>query len=193
MEAAPARDDDSSSDVPLEWPEIPASKPHYSGNDLWEHMMNPIVRDFMPIRKIIPILFVVTLLIPSASFAEKLDFVTKNGKFFTSEGEIPAGCIARLRTELNGDNSVAAVYLNRTSLRGCIDANTPYPESNEDEISYEIDGPAGENTYRISVCESVDGSMGRYCDKIIVQFANRSYATPEGRLNVLSLEKLGEW
>ena len=155
--------------------------------------MNSIARNCIPLHISISALFVTTLVIPSISFAEKLDYGMKEGKFFTSEGEIPAGCIAQLRTELNGDNSVAAVYLNRTSLRGCIDANSPFPGGNEDEISYEIDGPAGENTYRITVCESVDGSMGRYCDKIIVQFANRSYATPEGRLNVLSLEKLGEW
>jgi hypothetical protein len=130
---------------------------------------------------------------PSVSFAEKLDYVLKNGKFFTSEGEIPAGCLARLKAGLNGDNPVAALYLNRNSFRGCIAANSPYPGGNEDEISYQIDGPAGENAYRITVCESVDGSMGRYCDNILVQFSNRSYATKEGDLNVLSLEKLGEW
>ena len=155
--------------------------------------MNSIARNFIPVHTTISILLVITLVIPSISFAEKLDYVLKEGKFFTSEGEIPAGCIAQLRTELNGDNSVAAVYLNRTSLRGCIDANSPYPGGNEDEISYQIDGPAGENTYRITVCESVDGSMGRYCDNILLRFANRSYSTPEGSLNVLSLEKLGEW
>ena len=155
--------------------------------------MNSIARNFIPVHIAILILFVTTLVIPSISFAEKLDYVMKEGKFFTSEGEIPAGCIAQLRTELNGDNSVAAVYLNRASLRGCIDANSPYPGGNEDEISYQIDGQAGENAYRITVCEIVHGSMGRYCDNILVQFSNRSYATKEGDLNVLSLEKLGEW
>lgn len=154
--------------------------------------MNLIVRNFTPVQKIFSVLFVAAM-IPSTSFADKPDYVLKDGKFFTSEGEIPAGCIAQLRTELNGDNSVAAVYLNRTSLRGCIDANYPYPGGNEDGISYHVDGPAGENTYRITMCESVDGSMGRYCDNILLRFANRSYATPEGSLNVLSLEKLGEW
>jgi hypothetical protein len=155
--------------------------------------MNSIARNFIPVHIAISILFVTTLVIPSISFAEKLDYVMKEGKFFTSEGEIPAGCIAQLRTELNGDNSVAAVYLNRASLRGCIDANSPYPGGNEDGISYHVDGLAGENTYRITVCESIDGSMGSYCDNILIRFANRPYATPEGSLNVLSLEKLGEW
>ena len=155
--------------------------------------MNSIARNFIPVHIAIPILLVATLLIPSASFAEKLDYALKDGQFYTSEGEIPAGCFARLKTELNGDNAVAAVYLNRTGLRGCIDSNDPYPGGNEDEISYQIDGQAGENAYRITVCEIVHGSMGRYCDNILVQFSNRSYATKEGDLNVLSLEKLGEW
>ena len=155
--------------------------------------MNLIVSNFTPVQKIFSVLFVAALVIPSTSFADKLDYVLKDGKFFTSEGEIPAGCIAQLKTELNGDNSVAAVYLNRTSLRGCIDANYPYPGGNEDGISYHVDGLAGENTYRITVCEIVHGSMGRYCDNILVEFRNRSYVKPEGSLNILSLEKLGEW
>lgn len=148
---------------------------------------------FMPDHKIISIVVLATLAVPATSLAEKPDYALKDGKFFTSEGEIPAGCFAQLKSELNGDDSVAAVYLNRTRLRGCIDANYPYPGGNEEEISYQVDGLAGENTYRITVCEIVHGSMGRYCDNILVEFRNRSYFTPEGSLNILSLEKLGEW
>ena len=145
------------------------------------------------IVNILSVAFITALAIPATSFAEKLDYVVKDGKFFTSEGEVPAGCFAQLKTELNGDNSVTAIYLNRTSLRGCINANYPYPGGNKDEISYRVDGSAGEDRYRITVCEIVHGSMGRSCDNILVEFRNRSYVTPEGSLSILSLEKLGEW
>ena len=115
-------------------------------------------------------------------------------KLAQDQGEIPVGCIAQLMTELNGDNSVASVYLNKNTLRGCIDANIPYPGGNEEEVSYTIEKELDKHQYRLKVCQKVDGSMGGYCDKIIVQFSNRDYVKQGFDLkNVLVLDKLGEW
>ena len=123
----------------------------------------------------------------------ELDYYLKNGRFITSEGIIPTGCFAQLKTELNGDDSVAAVFLNRTTLRGCIDANYPYPGGRQEEVYYEVEKQLSDHDYRLSICERVDGSMGQSCSKVVLRFANRTYFSPDGPLQVLSLEKLGEW
>ena len=64
------------------------------------------------------------------------EYSVKQGKFQTSNEIIPPGCFAQLMTELNGDDSVAAVFLNRTQMRGCIDANYTYPGGDEEKIDY---------------------------------------------------------
>ena len=135
-----------------------------------------------------------SMLLSSSLQSEQLDYSIKHGQFFTSEGQIPNGCFGQLMTELNGDNTVAAVFINRNSLRGCISANIPYPGGNEEEISYEIAGTHENQRYDLNVCESIpEGSMGQSCDRITVQFVNRIYFTPEQSLTVLTLEKVGEW
>ena len=45
----------------------------------------------------------------------------------------------------------------------------------------------------IKICEFIDGSMGQYCDKLIIQFVKRRYLNPEGNKDVVSIEKLGKW
>ena len=139
------------------------------------------------------ILLTVMLFISGCSESDKPYFI-KDGRFHTNEGPIPDGCIAQLMTELNGDNSVAAIYLNRTSLRGCIAANFPYPGGDPENIHYEIIEETGQDSFNIKVCETLPASrLGEVCDQIIVEFNNRQYLTPEQTIEVLSLEKRGEW
>ncbi len=125
--------------------------------------------------------------------ANALDYRIEQGQFVTSQGVIPAGCFGQLQTDLNGDNSVAAIYINRNTLRGCIDANFPFPGGDEAKISYKIVSEGKPNQFNLEVCESVDGSLGASCHKIIIEFVNRAYITPSKTLSVLSVEKIGEW
>ena len=48
------------------------------------------------------------------------EYFVKQGKFQTTNELIPPGCFAQLMTELNGDDSVAAVFLNRTKMSGAL-------------------------------------------------------------------------
>ena len=145
------------------------------------------------------ILLLFSLLLSFNSYGEwtekkpKLDYSINDGKFYISKNEVPFGCIAQLMTELNGDNSIASVYLNRNSMRGCIDANFPYPGGNEEDIHYWIEEILDNDQYKLNVCKRVDGSMGSFCDKIIVQFAYREYIDAGKSSKVLSLEKIGNW
>ena len=106
---------------------------------------------------------------------------------------IPPGCFAQLMTELNGDDSVAAVFLNRTQMRGCIDANYPYPGGDEEKIDYQIVSKMENNTFKLKVCQSVKGSLKEFCGKIIIRFVMREYWNKEETFCVLSIEKLGEF
>ncbi|MCX2983388.1 hypothetical protein EYC98_21215 [Halieaceae bacterium IMCC14734] len=126
--------------------------------------------------------------------SSELDYKISDGKFSTSAGLIPAGCFGQLMTELNGDNTVAAIFLNRASLRGCIASNLPYPAGDQDQITYEIVERAGNDIFKMRVCQSwVEGSMRSSCDKILVEFTERDYLMPDESRKVLSLEKIGEW
>lgn len=127
------------------------------------------------------------------SIDQEFDYGISNLTFYTSEGKIPDGCFGMLITELNGDNCIAAIFINRASFRGCIRANDPYPGGEEEEVSYTINEALGNHTYRITVCEKVHGSLGKDIDRILVRFVNRDYIV-EGKVKkVLSLEKIGEW
>ena len=124
----------------------------------------------------------------------KLNYTIIDGQFFVNNKPIPNGCIAQLKTELNGDNSQASIYLERNTLRGCMTANIAYPGGQEDMVSYTIDKQTANDTYYLSVTESVDGSMGASRNRIIVQFINKGYQLKTGeKITVLSLDKIGEW
>ncbi|MFO6424017.1 hypothetical protein [Motilimonas sp. KMU-193] len=125
--------------------------------------------------------------------ANALDYRIEQSQFVTSQGVIPAGCFGQLKTDLNGDNTVATIYINRNTLRGCIAANFPFPGGDEAKISYKIVSEGKPNQFNIEVCERVDGSLGASCDNIIIEFVNRPYITPSKTLSVLSIEKIGEW
>ena len=128
----------------------------------------------------------------SSSFASPKFYSVKDGKFFFDEGEIPLGCFSELMTQLNGDDVVAAVYLSRTTLRGCIDSNLHSVDENKN-YSLSIKKEKPNDVFWIRICESVDGSMGQYCNQLIIQFVKRRYLNSRGSKDVVSLEKLGEW
>lgn len=144
-------------------------------------------------KKLLIILFIFLGLIACSEKEPDLDYSVSDGKFYTSENQVPFGCIAQLMTELNGDNSVASVYLNRNSMRGCINANIPFPGGNEEDVHYWIEETLDNHQYKLNVCQKVEGSMGSFCDKILVQFANRDYVDSGKTSKVLSLEKIGNW
>jgi len=144
-------------------------------------------------KKLLLILFISLSLISCSEKEPQLDYSVIDGKFFTSENEVPVGCIAQLMTELNGDNSVASVYLNRNSMRGCIEANISYPGGIEEDAHYWIEEVLDNHQYKLNVCQRVEGSMGSFCDKIIVQFTYRDYIDLGKTSKVLSLEKIGNW
>jgi hypothetical protein len=144
-------------------------------------------------KKLLLIVFISFGLIACSQKEAELDYSISDGKFYTSENEVPVGCIAQLMTELNGDNSVASIYLNRNSMRGCIDANIPFPGGNEEDAHYWIEEVLDNHQYKLNVCQRVEGSMGSFCDKIIVQFANRNYISSGKNSKVLTLEKIGNW
>lgn len=114
-------------------------------------------------------------------------------QFFAYGNEIPVGCFAQLKTELNGDNSVASVYISVPTLRGCMDANYPYPGGDEARVSIQTAKQLGFNLYGISICERIDGSMGSYCDEILIQFSEREYRVGGNSVKVLTLDKMGDW
>ncbi len=142
-------------------------------------------------KYLIPIALLMGLTMPS--MAEKLDYTIKSGRFLTSEGYIPNGCFGQLMTELNGDNSIAAVFINRAYIRGCIAANFPFPGGESDGVSYKIINKLKDNTYQLKVCQVVHGSMGSSCDNLLVKFVNRDYLIDGKIKKVLSLEKLGQF
>lgn len=116
----------------------------------------------------------------------------EEGKFVTSMGTIPAGCIAQLKTDLNGDNTVAAVFLESASFRGCLRANFPYPGGDPSAVGYTVGEWLAHQTYSVEVCEATGGSMGKYCDSIVVRFSQRPYQIGVHAKTVLSMEKLGD-
>jgi len=76
----------------------------------------------------------------------------KDGVFNFSQGQITNGCFGQLMIEINGDNSVAAIYIKRNSLRGCISANYSYPGGLEGDITYSVNEEFADNVFRIIVC-----------------------------------------
>ncbi|CAN0460983.1 unnamed protein product, partial [Ectocarpus fasciculatus] len=85
-------------------------------------------------------------------------------------------------------------YLTRIPERECIDSNIPFP-GRSGAVSYEIVDPLNtDNQYHIRVCESVDGSMGSFCDSIVVRFGEREILYPDKPTQtVLVVEKVGYW
>ena len=144
-------------------------------------------------KKLLLLLLLSIGLIACSEKEPEPDYYISNGKFYTPSGEIPAECFANLMSELNGDNYIASIYVSK-----CRNSNIPYAygstDTKEGDIRYTIEKELKNHKYKVSVCQKVYGSMGGYCDKIIVQFSNRDYMKQGVDLkNVLVLDKLGEW
>ncbi len=134
------------------------------------------------------------LLAATTIFAHAESFVTLDKTHFMVDGKtIPAGCLAQLMTQLNGDNIVSGLFLTSASLRGCINANDPYPSGDEDRVKVTKAEKHADNRYGIQVCESIDGSMGQHCDSFLVRFERRNYSVKGIIKDVLVVEKTGDW
>ena len=78
-------------------------------------------------------------------------------------------------TEINGDDSIAAVFIHHTWLCGCMEANNSYPGGKAEDISYTISDALENDTYKIIVCQAISDSLKSSCDNIIIKFSNRNY------------------
>jgi hypothetical protein len=131
-------------------------------------------------------------LLSSYLVAQTNEVTLLNHQFSVEGQSVPNGCFAQLMTQLNGDNIVRSIFLTRPSLRGCIDANDPYPSGDENKVSVEVT-EKDDSIYYVKVCERLDGSLGETCDHIIIQFETSNYLTSDNANHVLSVTKLGEW
>lgn len=120
-----------------------------------------------------------------------LDIKLIDNKFYTSEGEVPAGCFYNLAVEDNGDDLVRSVYLNRGYLRGCIAANITYPgEKDGYTFDYNIIKNTAKYEYDIQVCVNYNAKY-RDCDKFSIRFMNFDYRMNGTVKQVLGVEKIG--
>ena len=110
----------------------------------------------------------------------------RDGRFVVGDQTVPVGCLQRLMTELNGDDITRSVFLTRSSVRGCIDANDPGRD-----VDYEVVDGDGNGTYDVRVCERVDGSMGAHCETLTVRFKTYRYDVAGTVKSVLGIDKLG--
>ena len=125
-------------------------------------------------KKILLILFISLGLTACSEKEDEPNYYVSAGKFYTPSGEIRAECFANFMAELNGDN-----YIGSINVPLCQSANIPYAygstDTKEGDISYTIEKELKNQKYRISVCQKVYGSMGGYCDEIVIQFSTRDF------------------
>jgi len=121
------------------------------------------------------------------------DYYISNGKFYTPSGEIRAECFANFMSELNGDNYIASI-----NVPLCQSSDIPYAygstNTKEGDIRYTIEKELKNHKYRINVCQKVDGSMGGYCDEIVIQFNTRDFEKYDVTIgkNPLVIDYLGD-
>jgi len=111
--------------------------------------------------------------------AKQLDIKLVDNKFHTSEDKIPAGCFYNLAVELNGDDLVRSIYLNRGYLRGCINA-----------IDYSVIKKTGKYEYDINACRTHEWPY-KNCNKFSIRFKNFDYRIDGVVKQVLGVEKIG--
>ena len=63
----------------------------------------------------------------------------------------------------------------------------------KEKIYYHIVSKMANDTFKVRVCQSLEGSLKEFCGKIIIRFVMREYWNEEETLCVLSIEKLGEF
>jgi hypothetical protein len=143
-----------------------------------------------------PIKPTANVITPNGPLHQSAVYTIRNNQFVTNEGTIPAGCFGPLMTEQNGDNSVAAIFLNSLGHNGCIRSAIKYPGGNANEISYEIKDAYPNDNYHVKVCKHVrcpTCKLPPHCNSIQVRFVNRPYHKKGISSSVLALEKVGEW
>ena len=130
----------------------------------------------------------------SSAVAQEL--TVENDQFVYDGQLIPAGCIVQLSPQLNGDQLIASVFLQRPSYRGCMAANFPYPqqEAGAKPPTYEIVHKLTDSVYWINACAySAEGTHRKSCSKLQITFEHRDYHSKKGPKRVLSVSATGEW
>lgn len=123
---------------------------------------------------------------------DHIPYGINDNQFIIKEGKIPPECLANFLVQLNGDDVVSSIFLSRVNLnRGCIDANIQYLDMPESKVTYKILDKLGSNKYRIYICEAVNGSLGRNCSDIAIEFKIKKYLPSNKK--VFILEKIGEF
>ena len=125
-------------------------------------------------KKLLLLLIISFGLIACSEKEDEPNYYVIAGKFYTPSGEIRAECFANFMAELNGDN-----YIGSINVPLCQSADIPYADGSTDtkegDISYTIEKELKNHKYSISVCQKVYGSMGGYCNEIVIQFNTRDF------------------
>ena len=146
------------------------------------------------LKKIFAILLIFTF--QSSAFGantaeNSLDIKLIDNQFHTSEGKVPAGCFYNLAVELNGDDLVRSVYLNRGYLRGCINADIVYPGMEDaTTFDYSVIKKTGKYEYDINACRTHEWPY-KNCNKFSIRFKNFDYRIDGVVKQVLGVEKIG--
>ena len=144
-------------------------------------------------KKLLLVLLLSIGLIACSEKEPEPDYYISAGKFYTPSGEIRAECFANFMSELNGDNYIASI-----NVPLCQSSDIPYAygstNTKEGDIRYTIEKELKNHKYRINVCQKVYGSMGGYCNEIVIQFNTRDYEKKLGSdfKNLLVIDKIGD-
>ena len=126
---------------------------------------------------------------PSAAPSVQTPISVQEQQLLLANKIIPAGCVAQLMTELNGDDVQGAVFLTDTAWRGCLRANVPFNDTIQSK--YRVINQVTEQDFTIRACQSVDGSMGHYCDSFSVTFEQWPYTEDGTTTQVWVMRKTG--
>jgi hypothetical protein len=144
-------------------------------------------------KKILLLLIISLGLIACSEKELDPDYYISAGKFYTPSGEIRTECFANFMAELNGDNYIASI-----NVPLCQSADIPYAYGSTDtkkgDIRYTIEKELKNHKYRLNVCQKVDGSIGGYCDEIVIQFNTRDFERDDVTIgkNPLYIDYLGD-
>ena len=144
-------------------------------------------------KKLLLLLLISIGLIACSEKDPEPDYYISGGEFYTPSGVIPAECFANFMAELNGDN-----YIGSINVPLCRSADIPYAygstDTKEGDIKYTIEKELKNNKYKIKVCQVVYGSMGGYCNEIVIQFNTRNFKKYDVTIgkNPLYIDYLGD-
>ena len=122
------------------------------------------------------------------SSAAAQELTIENDQFVYGGQLIPAGCIAQLSPQLNGDQLIASVFLQRPSYRGCMAANFPYPqqEAGAKPPTYEIVHKLTDSVYWVMPVP-IPPRHTRKAAQAADQFERRDYHAKDGAKSFLGL------